>query len=44
MAHIRNHRYSGNNEYIFSMDTGERIVSGRSYREHISKALQEQER
>jgi two-component system, LytTR family, response regulator len=44
VGHIRNHRYSGNNEYIFSMDTGERIVSGRSYREHISKALQEQER
>ncbi|MEO8066762.1 MAG: LytTR family DNA-binding domain-containing protein [Flavobacteriales bacterium] len=44
IAHIRSTRYSGNNEFIFSMNTGERIVSGRSYKEHISKVLQEQER
>ena len=24
--------YSGNNEFIFTMDNGERIVSGRSYK------------
>lgn len=42
MAHVRSHRYSGNNEFIFSMNNGERIVSGRSYKEHISKALTEQ--
>ncbi len=41
-AHIRNTRYSGNNEFIFSMANGERIVSGRSYKEQIAKALQEQ--
>lgn len=41
MAHVRSHRYSGNNEFIFSMNNGERIVSGRSYKEHISKALTE---
>ncbi|HRH68763.1 MAG TPA: LytTR family DNA-binding domain-containing protein [Flavobacteriales bacterium] len=42
IAHIRNTRYSGNNEFIFSMANGERIVSGRSYKEQIAKALQEQ--
>jgi two-component system, LytTR family, response regulator len=42
MAHVRSHRYSGNNEFIFSMNNGERIVSGRSYKEHISKVLTEQ--
>lgn len=41
-THVRNHRYSGNNEFIFSMANGERIVSGRSYKEQIAKALQEQ--
>lgn len=42
VAHVRSHRYSGNNEFIFSMSNGERIVSGRSYKEPIAKALQEQ--
>lgn len=41
-AHMRSHRYSGNNEFIFSMANGERIVSGRSYKEPIARALQEQ--
>jgi two-component system LytT family response regulator len=40
-AHVRNARYSGNNEFIFSMANNERIVSGRSYKEQIAKALQE---
>ncbi len=40
-GHIRSTRYSGNNEFIFSMANGERIVSGRSYKEQIAKALQE---
>jgi two-component system LytT family response regulator len=40
-AHVRSTRYSGNNEFIFTMSNGERIVSGRSYKEHIAKALQE---
>jgi two-component system LytT family response regulator len=42
MAHVKGARYSGNNEFIFSMDNGERIVSGRSYKDAIAKALQEQ--
>jgi two-component system LytT family response regulator len=42
LAHVRSHRYSGNNEYIFTMNNGERIVSGRSYKEHISKVITEQ--
>lgn len=41
-AHVRSTRYSGNNEFIFTMSNGERIVSGRSYKEPIAKVLQEQ--
>ena len=41
-AHLRNARYSGNNEFIFSMANNERIVSGRSYKDQIARALQEQ--
>jgi two-component system, LytTR family, response regulator len=41
-SHIRNVRYGGNNEFIFSMANGQRIVSGRSYKEQIARALQEQ--
>lgn len=37
--HVRSTRYSGNNEFIFTMANGERIISGRSYKEHIAKAL-----
>lgn len=43
IAHIRSHRYTGNNEFIFSMANGEHIMSGRSYKERIDKLLQEQE-
>lgn len=39
MLHIRTTRYSGNNEFIFTMANGERIVSGRSYKEPIAKVL-----
>ncbi|MBX2977977.1 MAG: response regulator transcription factor [Flavobacteriales bacterium] len=42
-AHVRSTRYSGNNEFIFSMANGERIISGRSYKEQIAKVLAEQE-
>jgi len=38
-AHVRSTRYSGNNEFIFSMANNERIVSGRSYKEQIGQAL-----
>jgi two-component system LytT family response regulator len=41
-AHVRNSRYSGNNEFIFTMANNERIISGRSYKESIARALQEQ--
>ena len=37
--HVRSTRYSGNNEFIFTMANGERIVSGRSYKEQIAKSL-----
>ncbi len=41
--HIRSTRYSGNNEFIFTMANGERIISGRSYKEQIAKALTQTE-
>ncbi len=41
-AHVRNSRYSGNNEFVFHMANNERIISGRSYKEQIARALQEQ--
>ena len=41
-GHVRSTRYSGNNEFIFTMANGDRIVSGRSYKEQIATALQEQ--
>lgn len=40
-AHVRNARYNGNNEFVFSMSNGERIVSGRSYKEQIARSLQD---
>lgn len=40
-AHVRSSRYSGNNEFIFTMANNERIISGRSYKETIARALQE---
>ena len=42
LSHVRSSRYSGNNEFIFTMANGERIVSGRSYKEQIARSLQEQ--
>jgi two-component system, LytTR family, response regulator len=42
LAHMRSARYSGNNEFIFTMANNERIVSGRSYKDQIAKVLQEQ--
>lgn len=43
LVHVKGTRYSGNNEFIFTMENGERIISGRSYKEHIARVLQEQE-
>jgi len=40
-AHVRSSRYSGNNEFVFMMANNERIISGRSYKEQIARALQE---
>jgi two-component system LytT family response regulator len=42
-AHVRSTRYSGNNEFIIRMENGERIISGRSYKEKIAEVLGEQE-
>ncbi|MBL7946022.1 MAG: response regulator transcription factor [Flavobacteriales bacterium] len=39
MAHVRNTRYSGNNEFLFTMSNGQHVLSGRSYKEHIAKLL-----
>ena len=41
-SHVRSTRYGGNNEFIFNMANGERIVSGRIYKEKIAEVLQEQ--
>ena len=43
LTHVKGTRYSGNNEFIFTMANAERIVSGRSYKEQIAKVLQEQD-
>ncbi|MFT3883973.1 MAG: LytTR family DNA-binding domain-containing protein [Flavobacteriales bacterium] len=42
-SHVRTARYAGNNEFTFIMANDHRIVSGRSYREHIAQALTEAE-
>lgn len=42
MAHVRNSRYSGNNEFLFTMSNGQHVLSGRSYKEHIAKLLSRQ--
>lgn len=39
MAHVRNTRYSGNNEFLFTMSNNQHVLSGRSYKEHIAKLL-----
>ncbi len=39
MAHVRNARYSGNNEFLFTMSSGQHVLSGRSYKDQIAKLL-----
>lgn len=39
MAHVRGTRYSGNNEFAFTMSNGQHLLSGRSYRSVVSEAL-----
>ncbi len=41
LDHVANWRYTGNNEFIFTMANGDRLMSGRAFKEPISKALQE---
>lgn len=43
MAHVRGTRYSGNNEFTFTMSNGKHLLSGRSYKEQIAKLLTERE-
>ncbi|MBX2971595.1 MAG: response regulator transcription factor [Flavobacteriales bacterium] len=43
MAHVRNTRYSGNNEFLFTMSNGQHVLSGRSYKEPIAKLLSRRE-
>ncbi len=38
-AHVRGARYSGNNEFVFTMSNGQHLLSGRSYRDQVSEAL-----
>lgn len=42
MTHVRNTRYSGNNEFLFTMSNGQHVLSGRSYKESIAKLLTRQ--
>lgn len=39
--HVRGTKYTGNNEFVFTMSNGEQIVSGRSYKEQIAQRLRE---
>lgn len=39
MANVRNTRYSGNNEFTFTMPNGKHLISGRNYKEQIGKFL-----
>lgn len=43
MAHVRNARYSGNNEFTFTMANGKHLLSGRSYKETVARLLAERE-
>jgi two-component system LytT family response regulator len=43
MVHVRNTRYSGNNEFLFTMSNGQHVLSGRSYKEQIAKLLSRKE-
>lgn len=42
MAFVRNARYSGNNEFVFTMSNGQHVLSGRNYKEAIAKILSDQ--
>jgi two-component system LytT family response regulator len=42
MAHVRNTRYSGNNEFLFTMSNGQHVLSGRSYKEFVARLLTRQ--
>lgn len=44
MAHVRNTRYSGNNEFTFTMSNGKHLLSGRNYKEQIANLLTEREK
>ncbi len=44
MGHVKNTRYSGNNEFTFTMANGKHLLSGRSYKEQIAKLLIEREK
>ncbi len=43
MAHVRNTRYSGNNEFTFTMSNGKHLLSGRSYKEVLAQLLTDRE-
>lgn len=43
MAHVRNTRYSGNNEFTFTLSNGKHLLSGRNYKEQIANLLTERE-
>ncbi|HRN37383.1 MAG TPA: LytTR family DNA-binding domain-containing protein [Flavobacteriales bacterium] len=43
MAQVRNTRYSGNNEFTFTMSNGKHLLSGRSYKEVLAQQLAERE-
>ena len=43
MAHVRSTRYSGNNEFIFTMSNGQHVLSGRNYKEQIATLLTERD-
>lgn len=42
LDHVANWRYTGNNEFILTMANGDRLMSGRAFKEPVAKALQEQ--
>ena len=43
LAHVRNTRYSGNNEFTFTLSNGKHLLSGRNYKEQIANLLTERE-
>lgn len=44
MAHVQSTRYSGNNEFTFTMSNGKHLLSGRSYKEQVARLLTERVR